>query len=154
MLAALHEVTKQFKDHRATDSLTLELRMGSAVGLLGVNGAGKTTCLKMLLGLLRPTSGSVSVFGVDAFADGPKVRQQVGYVPEDPWLYPWMTVRQVVDFASAIAQVDERLDDSQNVVLTQDAHRVGGVEIEAHVHLDAADGRKIVALVEIGRAHV
>jgi ABC-2 type transport system ATP-binding protein len=95
-------VTKQFKSHKATDALSLQFKSGSTVGLLGPNGAGKTSCLKMMIGLLRPTAGSVSIFGWDVFSEGPKVRQQIGYVPEDPWLYPWMTVRQVIRFASAM----------------------------------------------------
>jgi len=104
------EVTKEFKGHRATDSLSLEFRTGTTVGLLGLNGAGKTTCLKMMLGMLRPTSGSISILGHDVFSNGPEVRQQVGYVPEDPWLYPWMTVRQVIRFASCMY---ERWDDAR-----------------------------------------
>jgi ABC-2 type transport system ATP-binding protein len=56
----------------------------------------------MMVGLLLPTSGSVSIFGRDVFSEGPEVRQQIGYVPEDPWLYPWMTVRQVMRLASAL----------------------------------------------------
>jgi len=95
-------VTKEFKNHRALDSLSVQFKKGSTVGLLGPNGAGKTTCLKMMLGLLRPTSGSVSIFGWDLWSEGPKIRQQIGYVPEDPWLYPWMTVRQVIQFASSM----------------------------------------------------
>ena len=95
-------VTKEFKNHRALDSLSLQFRKGRTVGLLGPNGAGKTTCLKMMLGLLRPDSGSVSIFGWDLWSEGPKIRQQIGYVPEDPWLYPWMTVRQVLRFASSM----------------------------------------------------
>jgi ABC-2 type transport system ATP-binding protein len=95
-------VTKEFKNHKATDALSLHFKDGSTVGLLGPNGAGKTTCLKMMIGLLRPTSGSVSIFGCDVSSEGPKVRQQIGYVPEDPWLYPWMTVRQVIRFASSM----------------------------------------------------
>ena len=99
-LVRLANVSKQFAGQRATDSLTLQFKAGRTVGLLGPNGAGKTTCLKMMVGLLPPTAGDVSIFGRDVFSDGPAVRQQVGYVPEDPWLYPWMTVRQVVRFAS------------------------------------------------------
>jgi ABC-2 type transport system ATP-binding protein len=101
-LAEFAAVTKDFKGHRATDALSLAFKSGSTVGLLGPNGAGKTSCLKMMLGLLRPTSGSVSIFGQDVLANGPQVRQHIGYVPEDPWLYPWMTVRQVMRFASAM----------------------------------------------------
>jgi ABC-2 type transport system ATP-binding protein len=95
-------VTKEFKNHKATDALSLQFKSGSTVGLLGPNGAGKTSCLKMMIGLLRPTTGSVVIFGSDVFSEGPKVRQQIGYVPEDPWLYPWMTVRQIIQFASSM----------------------------------------------------
>jgi ABC-2 type transport system ATP-binding protein len=101
-IVELSGVTKEYKDRKATDSLSMRLMSGSIVGLLGPNGAGKTTCLKMMIGLTQATSGSVSIFGCDVIADGPKVRQQIGYVPEDPWLYPWMTVRQVSQFASSM----------------------------------------------------
>jgi ABC-2 type transport system ATP-binding protein len=95
-------VTKEFNHRKATAALSLRLRSGSIVGLLGPNGAGKTTCLKIMMGLLRPTAGVVSIFGCDVRAEGPKVRQQIGYVPEDPWLYPWMTVREVCRFAASM----------------------------------------------------
>jgi ABC-2 type transport system ATP-binding protein len=101
-LIALSALTKEFKGHRATDALSLQFTSGSTVGLLGPNGAGKTSCLKMMIGLMRPTSGSVSIFGWDVLSQGPRVRQHVGYVPEDPCLYPWMTVRQVLRFASSM----------------------------------------------------
>jgi ABC-2 type transport system ATP-binding protein len=96
------DVTKEFKGHRAADSISLEFKSGTTVGLLGPNGAGKTTCLKLMLGLLRPTSGSISILGEDVVSNGPEVRQQIGYVPEDPWLYPWMTVSEVTRFASSM----------------------------------------------------
>jgi ABC-2 type transport system ATP-binding protein len=101
-LIEFSDVTKQFKNCLATDSLSFQFRSRGTLGLLGPNGAGKTSCLKMMMGLMRPTSGSVSMLGLDVFAEGPKVRQQIGYVPEDPWLYPWMTVGQVIQFASAM----------------------------------------------------
>ncbi len=65
-------VTKEFKNHKATDSLNLHFNGKSTVGLLGPNGAGKTTCLKMMIGLLRPTAGSVSIFGCDVSSEAPR----------------------------------------------------------------------------------
>jgi ABC-2 type transport system ATP-binding protein len=101
-LVTLTGLTREYKGYRALDGLSLELRSRTTVGLLGPNGAGKTSCMKIMMGLLSPTSGSVSIFGRDVFSDGPEVRQHIGYVPEDPWLCPWMTVRQVVRFASSL----------------------------------------------------
>jgi ABC-2 type transport system ATP-binding protein len=101
-LVAFAAVTKEFNRRKATDTLSLRLQSGSIVGLLGPNGAGKTTCLKLMMGLLRPSAGTISIFGCDVSAEGPRIRQQIGYVPEDPWLYPWMTVREVTRFAASI----------------------------------------------------
>ena len=101
-LVTLTGLTREYKGHRALDGLSLELRSRTTDGLLGPNGAGKTSCMKIMMGLRSPTSGSVSIFGRDVFSDGPEVRQHIGYVPEDPWLCPWMTVRQVVRFASSL----------------------------------------------------
>jgi len=73
---------------------------GSVFGLLGENGAGKTTTLLTLLGLLVPDRGRVEVLGLDPVTRGLEVRRQVGYVPEVPALYDWMTVREIGWFAA------------------------------------------------------
>ncbi len=74
-------LTKKFGRVLALDNLNLELP-GAAIGLLGPNGAGKTTLIRLLLGLTRPTSGSASVLGMDAGAEGIRIRERVGYMPE------------------------------------------------------------------------
>jgi ABC-2 type transport system ATP-binding protein len=82
----------------ALDRLDLELRPGEVVGLLGPNGAGKTTTLKLLLGLLRPTAGHASVLGFDCTADSPRAKQHLGYTPDEPQFYDFLTGRESIDF--------------------------------------------------------
>jgi ABC-2 type transport system ATP-binding protein len=72
----------RFGDHVAVDHVDLEIRPGETFGLLGPNGAGKTTTIRMLTTLLRPASGRVSVFGVDAASRPMRVRRMIGYVPQ------------------------------------------------------------------------
>jgi ABC-2 type transport system ATP-binding protein len=82
--------------HRALDHLTVEVREGEIFGLLGPNGAGKTTTVKLLLHLLRPTMGTVRLFGCSP--DEPAVRAHVGFLPEHPYFPEAMTGRELLDF--------------------------------------------------------
>ena len=75
---------------------------GSTLGLLGINGAGKSTTIRMLMGLLRPNAGEVIVLGRDMFRHRADLCARVGYVPEHATVYRWMTVKQVLRFCSAI----------------------------------------------------
>ncbi|MBC7818483.1 MAG: ABC transporter ATP-binding protein, partial [Planctomycetaceae bacterium] len=89
------QVTKRFGKQVALSRFTLSSEPGSVVALLGDNGAGKTTAIRILLGLLEPTNGRSHVFGLDSQADGQTIRQRVGYVPDRPALYEWMTIEQI-----------------------------------------------------------
>ena len=80
-LVAAQDLTKHYGDVRALDGLTVEVQPG-IIGFVGANGAGKTTFLRILLGLLRPTSGSAAVLGYDVRKQGVEVRKRVGYMPE------------------------------------------------------------------------
>jgi ABC-2 type transport system ATP-binding protein len=93
-------LTKVYRREPAVAGLSLEVPEGSVFGLLGENGAGKTTTLLTLLGLLAPDGGRVEVLGLDPATRGPEVRRRVGYVPEVPALYDWMTVREIGWFAA------------------------------------------------------
>ncbi len=84
---------KRYGERVGIDSLSLSIPPGSVFGFLGPNGAGKTTTIRLLLGLLRPTNGHAVVLGLDAWRDGPRLRSDVGYLPGDLRLYPWMTPR-------------------------------------------------------------
>lgn len=92
--------TKRYGRRTAVDNLCLEVPRGSILGLLGRNGAGKTTTLRTLMNLIAPTSGKLRVLGYDSVADSMEVRLRAGYLAEDPLVYPWMTVDELMRFSS------------------------------------------------------
>jgi len=96
----LERVTKCFNHQPALSDVSLEAGRGQVFALLGENGAGKTTSLRVLLGLTRPDEGRAEVLGLDSRRQGQKIRQRVGFVPEQPTLYEWMTVDEIGWFAS------------------------------------------------------
>jgi len=115
----LTDVTKRYDDTIAVDSLNLQIDRGEIVGILGHNGAGKSTTLKMIAGLVEPTSGHVHVMGHDMQKENIKVKQMIGYLPEDSSLYDAMTAQQYLLFFSelyqmprqkALARIDQLLD--------------------------------------------
>ena len=93
-------VSRHFRDKVAIAELTLSVPAGSVFALLGENSAGKTTSLKMLMGLLQPTSGRVRLLGQDAWAHAAQLRPRLGYVPEKPRFYDWMSVAEIGWFAA------------------------------------------------------
>jgi ABC-2 type transport system ATP-binding protein len=97
---AIDGVSKFYRDQVALDGLSLSVPEGSVFGLLGENGAGKTTTIQVLMGMVRPSAGRARVLGLDSTRDGLEVRRKVGYVPEVPTLYDWMTVTEIGWFAA------------------------------------------------------
>jgi ABC-2 type transport system ATP-binding protein len=96
-------LTKRYGQHvTALDNLTLDVEPG-IIGLVGANGAGKSTFLKILLGLLDPTSGSASVLGMDVTRQGPQIRQYVGYLPEHDCLPPDLSATDFVTHMGRMA---------------------------------------------------
>lgn len=98
----LSNVDRRFGNVFAVDNLTLNVPRGSTLGLLGMNGAGKSTTLRILMGLLKPHAGTVTIEGKDVVADGPELRTRIGYVPERPTAYTWMTVQEVMMFCKQL----------------------------------------------------
>jgi ABC-2 type transport system ATP-binding protein len=94
----LDHVTKHYGTKRAVDDLSLDIKAGELFAFLGPNGAGKTTTIKMLCGLLFPTTGSVTVGGHDLRTDGDRARQLLSYVPDLPFLYEKLTGREFLQF--------------------------------------------------------
>lgn len=90
-------VTKSYGHVQAVRGIDLRIE-GGFVGLIGHNGAGKSTCLKMLMGLLRPTKGRIFVAGVDVVADPEGARRAIGAVPEEPALYEYLSAREFLEF--------------------------------------------------------
>jgi len=97
----IESFTRRYGSHVAVDDLSLEVPRGSIFGLLGQNGAGKSTTIRTLLNLLQPTSGRLSVLGLDSVTGSLALRRRVGYLPEDPAYYLWMTVDEIVRFNAA-----------------------------------------------------
>ena len=91
-------LTRYFGRRRVVDGINLRVPRGCVYAFLGRNGSGKTTTIRMLLGLLEPTRGSASVLGHDSRALPPTVRGRIGYMAESHALYRWMTVRQCGQF--------------------------------------------------------
>ncbi|HET9385087.1 MAG TPA: ABC transporter ATP-binding protein [Gemmatimonadales bacterium] len=92
------DLVRRYGRTEAVNGLTLRVPAGRCYGLFGRNGAGKTTTIKCLLNLLRPTSGSVRVFGLDPVRDEVAVKTRLAYVPDAVAFYPWMTVRHTLDY--------------------------------------------------------
>ncbi len=91
----LHEVTKRFGNNTALDKVTFDVPPGVVFALLGENGAGKTTAIRLMLGFDEPTAGRIEVLGLDGRRDGLEIRRRVGYVSERPTLYEWMTPAEI-----------------------------------------------------------
>jgi ABC-2 type transport system ATP-binding protein len=95
---ATHRLTKYYGSHCVVNGLDLRIPQGNVYGLLGRNGSGKTTTIKMLLGIVRPSSGRAEVLGDDAMQLRPQTRARIAYLVENHPLYRWMTIRQAVRF--------------------------------------------------------
>lgn len=95
-------LTKRFGAKVALDDIDLTVPAGSIFGFLGPNGAGKSTTLTILNGLAKPTSGEVRVLGHDALRATNAVRAEIGYLPDVPAFYPWMTAQEFLQFAGAL----------------------------------------------------
>jgi ABC-2 type transport system ATP-binding protein len=98
MLLCTENLTKQYGTFTALDDLTFAVAPGEVVGLLGPNGSGKTTALRLVLGFLRPTRGRASIGGHDCWRDSVAARRQVAYLPGELRLYENMTGRQLIRF--------------------------------------------------------
>jgi ABC-2 type transport system ATP-binding protein len=94
----IDNLVRRYGRHDAVDGLTLHVPAGRCYGFFGRNGAGKTTTIKCLLNLLRPTSGRVRVFGLDPRRDEVAVKSRLAYVPDAVAFYPWMTVRDALNY--------------------------------------------------------
>jgi ABC-2 type transport system ATP-binding protein len=98
MLVRTERLTKVYNGHRALDELSLDVTAGEVFGLLGPNGSGKTTALRLLMGFLRPTSGHAWIDGHDCWSDSVAARRRVAYLPGELRLYENMTGRRLVRF--------------------------------------------------------
>ncbi len=106
----IENLTKKYGDLTALDNVSLKISSSQVFGLLGPNGAGKSTLLKTLVGILKPTSGSISVKGYDVVKDPEMAKRLIGYLPENPSLYTGLTTQEFLEFVGKIRGVeDDRL---------------------------------------------
>src|SRR6185312_16537451 len=92
----LHGVTRRFGRTVAVDHLTLQVPRGKTLGFIGLNGAGKTTAIRMMVGLLRADAGAIIIEGLDIPFQRDAFKPHIGYVPDRPHVYPWMRVREAI----------------------------------------------------------
>lgn len=128
MLIVAEKLTKDYGRFRALDAVDLVVKPGEIVGLLGPNGSGKTTCLRLMLGFLRASAGRVAIGGFDCWSQSVEARKLVTYLPGELRLYENMTGRQLVQFLSRLRgetrgpevdQLARRLDIDLDRWLTQ-----------------------------------
>jgi ABC-2 type transport system ATP-binding protein len=98
---AVKDLVRSYGKTDAVDGLSFTVRAGCCYGLFGRNGAGKTTTLKCLLNHLRPRSGSIRIFGMDPARQEVAVKARLAYVPEAVAFYPWMSVRETLDYTAS-----------------------------------------------------
>ncbi len=101
------ELTKIYGKTHALDGVTLTVPEGSIYGFLGPNGAGKTTALRILTGLARPSSGTATIFGHDVVHSTTSVRSEIGFLPDVPGYYPWMTAEEFLTFSGDLFGIEE-----------------------------------------------
>ncbi len=115
-------LSKTYKEVEALKGLDLQVPQNSIFGFLGPNGAGKTTAIKLLLGLIRPTAGTATVFGHDIRRDSIAVRSRIGYLPQDPSFYEYMTARQILRYSAEFyfqgprAEIERRVEETLELV--------------------------------------
>ena len=96
-----HRLTKHYGDQRVVDCLNLRVEQGQVYGFLGRNGAGKSTTIKMLLGMVQPDYGEAELLGEKVSELNPKTRQRIAYIAEGHPLYNWMTISEAIRFTRA-----------------------------------------------------
>jgi len=101
----VQQLTKRYGDREVVRGITFSAQRGQILGFLGPNGAGKTTTMRMLTGYLPASSGTAKVAGYDIFTESAEVRRRIGYLPENPPLYPDMTVRSYLTFVAKLKGV-------------------------------------------------
>jgi ABC-2 type transport system ATP-binding protein len=115
-MIALTNLTKCYGKFTAVDGISLEIPRGCLYGLLGPNGAGKTTTMRMISGILRPTSGTIQVAGFDVVREPMQARQRMGFIPDRPFVYDKLTGTEFLRFVAGLygqagPEINRRIDE-------------------------------------------
>lgn len=123
----IENASKLFNSTPAVKDLTLNIGEGEILGLLGANGAGKSTTINMLLGFLKADSGKVQISNMDCYSESKKVRKLIGYIPENVNLYPYLTGLENLDYFCKLAGLKYSKTELQEYLnecgLQSDAHK-------------------------------
>ena len=116
MMIRLTDLTKRYGKFTAVDSINLEIRRGELFGFLGPNGAGKTTTMRMIAGILQPTSGRVEIAGDDMEREPIRAKSRLGFIPDRPYVYDKLTGAEFLRFVAALfgqegPAVEHRMDE-------------------------------------------
>jgi ABC-2 type transport system ATP-binding protein len=128
----VEHLVKSYRELKAVDDVSFQVQSGEILGFLGPNGAGKTTTMRILTGVLPPTSGRAKVCGFDVFENPIEVKKRIGYLPENPPVYTDMTARAYLRFVASIKGVPRKARESEvdrvatKTSCTQFMHRVIG----------------------------
>ena len=107
-MLTVHNLTKKFGNKKAVDDVSFTIKEGEIFSLIGPNSSGKTTIVKSIIGLLQPTHGSITVAGHDVTKDPLAAKTQIGYIPDEPAIWPHMTGGEFLYFTQALFGVDEK----------------------------------------------
>jgi ABC-type multidrug transport system ATPase subunit len=105
-LVELRDVTKKFGEKTALDGVTWVVPQGQICGLLGPNGAGKTTTFRLLMGILKATSGELRIMGRDSFEDRVALKRHVGFLPDEPVFYTYLTGREILRLSAGLHNLE------------------------------------------------
>src|SRR3954464_12701263 len=105
-IVSIEHATKSFGGKLALDDVSFSIPSGQICGLLGPNGAGKTTLFRLLMGILKVTSGTLEVAGLDAFEDRVAVKRLIGFLPDEPVFYSYLSGREILELSSAMHGLD------------------------------------------------
>ncbi|MBN1382177.1 MAG: ABC transporter ATP-binding protein [Deltaproteobacteria bacterium] len=132
----LKNLTKRYGNTLAVDGINLSIARGEIFGFIGPNGAGKTTTIRMLGGILSPTSGSVMIDGVNMAENPVAAKKRIGFIPDRPYLYEKLTGREFMRFTADIYGVAENvfLEKSQELLQTFNIHHWADELVEAYSH--------------------
>lgn len=104
----INKLTKHFGINKAVEDVSFEVKSGEIFSLIGPNSSGKTTIIKTIAGLLQPTSGNIRVGGFDVVEDPEMTKEQIGYIPDEPAVWPYMTGEEFLYFTQALFGMDEK----------------------------------------------
>jgi ABC-2 type transport system ATP-binding protein len=104
----LEHVTKKYGEYAAVSNLSLEIPKGEIFGFIGPNGAGKTTTIKMIGGIMEPTSGSIRIGGINIKDEPEKAKRKIGFIPDRPYLYEKLTGKEFLKFIANLYEMDDK----------------------------------------------